>query len=146
MVVTSIAIAISAARAGGIVCSQLRVRHSTAEQVSPIHSRNSELPARSSQKLPCSDWRAIAKMIATSSEISTTASTAGDAQKSGRKNAGADVERSGAGAGIALAQRQWRPVSEPGVPGAASVLRFVSPAAANSASLRRNSVEMSSSP
>ena len=46
-----IAMAISDACVAGSVCSHVRVRHSTPAQVRPIHSRNSELPARSSQKL-----------------------------------------------------------------------------------------------
>src|SRR4249919_3387802 len=100
---SSIAIAISEARVTGSVCSQARVRQSTTEQLSPIHSRNSELPARSSQKLSCSAWREIANIIATSSTISTTASTARDSQKSGRNRVEDGPRVSEAGAAIAAA-------------------------------------------
>src|SRR5688572_11080277 len=81
--------AIMAARAGGIVCNHARERQSTAEQVSPIHSRNIELPARSIQKLSCRACRASAITSATNSQINTTTNTAGESQKSGRKNVGA---------------------------------------------------------
>src|SRR5687767_2632286 len=95
MVVTSSATATIEARPCGMVCNQGRARHNTAEHVSPIHHRNKEPLARSVKKLLCKAWRAKAITSATNSAISTTANTAGEVQKSGRKNVGARAEALG---------------------------------------------------
>src|SRR6185503_12139298 len=95
--------AINDACVAGIVCNHARARHSTAAQVSPIQRRNSELAARSSQKLACSACREIANISATSSTISTIASTARDSQKLGRNRVGDGPRESGAAAATAAA-------------------------------------------
>src|SRR5688500_154842 len=149
MLVTSSAIATIAARPGGIVCNHGRARHSSAAHVSPIHNRNIEPPARSAQKLSCNAWRASAITSATSSAINTIAKTAGEAQKSGRKNVGALAGDAGDpgdedGARVSEADAAMTAVKRYGLFLGASLRPSL--AAANSASLSRNSVEMSSSP
>src|SRR5574340_764280 len=66
----------------------LRMAHNTPALVSPIHCRNSEMRARSSHSAAPSPGRlrAITSTKAVSSAISTTISTTGAEQKSGRKN------------------------------------------------------------
>ena len=75
-VATSMPIAIVAARVAGICCSHGRARHNTAAHPKPDPQQEQRTARQVDPEVACSAWRAIAKMIATSSMISTTASTA----------------------------------------------------------------------